>query len=76
MTNGEISKALQLNDEMVARGFMADASTSELFVHLVFNSVLDSSLQPSTQKEQVVFRSVLAREKIFGSVSVQLKNLF
>lgn len=29
MTNGEISKALQLNDEMVARGFMADASTSE-----------------------------------------------
>ena len=49
ITNGEILKALQLKDEMEARGFSAVASTSELFVHLVFNGELDPSLQPLAQ---------------------------
>ena len=48
--NHEISRALQLRHEMVAKGFSADASTAELFVKLVACGKLNSSLQPVTQR--------------------------
>lgn len=40
-TNDEMSRALQLNDEMGAKGFSGDVSTCELFVDLVSKGKLD-----------------------------------
>ncbi|GMN65061.1 hypothetical protein TIFTF001_034124 [Ficus carica] len=78
MTNGEISKALQLNYEMVARGFMADASTSELFVHLLlivgFVGVIGckSSSVPSLRRciDDNVFLSCRVAYQSYGCVVV------
>ena len=47
--NKEISRALQLRHDIVAKGFLADASAAELFVNLVACGKLDSSLLPVTQ---------------------------
>ena len=48
--NHEISRAVQLTHEMVGKGFSADASTAKLFVDLVSDGKLDSSLRPLIQK--------------------------
>ena len=48
--NHEITRVLELADEMIERGFNTDASTAKLFVKLVANGELDPSLQPLRQK--------------------------
>ena len=49
--NREIPRVVEFINEMVVRGFFGDASTAELFVHLISNGKLDSSLQPLFQKD-------------------------
>ena len=51
IVNHELSRGVEYANEMVARGFSADASTAKLFLHLISNGELDSSLQLLIQKD-------------------------
>ena len=49
--NQKLSRAVQLTHEMVGKGFCADASTAELFIDLISEGKLDSSLQLLIHKD-------------------------